>query len=348
MEELQDAIEDAQYVSAIASAEDGPRPVLPWEIPSEEQLATWKESVLAKGDANSPVPFQFEWVVSRALGLFLFSAYLKEVCDDYVEINFIEEVLRWKATRGRLRADVTSIIVSKYLTHVPMPVMVEEEVNATSNGNSGEGASDDDAKNEAKAGTPTRPERPAKTEITETDLAMQPITRFTPERIREMRAQCYDASTDRSAVGLCGPVLDVIVNRVDHLRNMPGFGNIHHVDLADSIKSEDGRSSVERDESKDDKKAGRKQLSIISNALSDDLFDEALVVIAENLKEKHWEGFQLSEQYTKLLNFLWFQDRRVVEEDFFLMRVLGRGGFGLVTGESASNHSLIHNHRYVI
>jgi hypothetical protein len=35
MEELQDAIEDAQYLSAVSSVEDGPRPVLPWEIPTE-------------------------------------------------------------------------------------------------------------------------------------------------------------------------------------------------------------------------------------------------------------------------------------------------------------------------
>ena len=42
MEELQDAIEDAQYVNAIATQEDGPRPVLPWEKPTEEQLQEWE------------------------------------------------------------------------------------------------------------------------------------------------------------------------------------------------------------------------------------------------------------------------------------------------------------------
>ena len=72
---------------------------------------------------------------------------------------------------------------------------------------------------------------------------------------------------------------------------------------------------------------------MITNTLPEDLFDEAYVIITQNVKEKHWQGFVESEQYTKLLNFLWFQDRPVVEEDFFLMRVLGRGGFGLVTGK---------------
>jgi hypothetical protein len=71
----------------------------------------------------------------------------------------------------------------------------------------------------------------------------------------------------------------------------------------------------------------------MTNTLPEDMFDEAVVIIVEIMKEKHWKGFLESEQYTKLLNFLWFRDRTVVEEDFFLMRVLGRGGFGLVTGE---------------
>ena len=35
MEELQDAIEDAQYVNAISNVDDGPRPVLPWPRPPD-------------------------------------------------------------------------------------------------------------------------------------------------------------------------------------------------------------------------------------------------------------------------------------------------------------------------
>jgi hypothetical protein len=30
---------------------------------------------------------------------------------------------------------------------------------------------------------------------------------------------------------------------------------------------------------------------------------------------------------------MWHRDRKVADDDFFLMRVLGRGGFGLVTGK---------------
>eukprot|EP00568_Trieres_chinensis_P014499 CAMPEP_0183325702 /NCGR_PEP_ID=MMETSP0160_2-20130417/80212_1 /TAXON_ID=2839 ORGANISM="Odontella Sinensis, Strain Grunow 1884" /NCGR_SAMPLE_ID=MMETSP0160_2 /ASSEMBLY_ACC=CAM_ASM_000250 /LENGTH=57 /DNA_ID=CAMNT_0025493529 /DNA_START=127 /DNA_END=296 /DNA_ORIENTATION=- len=53
MEELQDAIEDAQYVNAISNVEDGPRPVIPWEKPTEEQIAEWKDR-LRKRDKENP------------------------------------------------------------------------------------------------------------------------------------------------------------------------------------------------------------------------------------------------------------------------------------------------------
>lgn len=72
-------------------------------------------------------------------------------------------------------------------------------------------------------------------------------------------------------------------------------------------------------------------MSLISNRLPGNLFDRAEVLVAERVRERHWAGFQRSTYHDRLLRFLWFQDRTVVEEDFFVMRVLGRGGFGLVT-----------------
>ena len=56
MEELQDAIEDAQYVNAIATQEEGPRPVLAWEIPTEEQLAAWETKINESKDENGAQP----------------------------------------------------------------------------------------------------------------------------------------------------------------------------------------------------------------------------------------------------------------------------------------------------
>ena len=63
-----------------------------------------------------------------------------------------------------------------------------------------------------------------------------------------------------------------------------------------------------------------------------DIFDEIELIMMEGLKRQYWEDFLASKEYKRLLNFWWYCDRKVVEDDFYLMRVLGRGGFGLVHG----------------
>mmetsp|Transcript_565 Transcript_565/g.909 ORF Transcript_565/g.909 Transcript_565/m.909 type:complete len:684 (-) Transcript_565:105-2156(-) len=330
MEELQDAIEDAQYVNAIASVEDGPRPVLPWEIPTEEQLASWKQSKNKTG--GSPAPFEFEWTLSHPLGFFLFSAYLKEECHDYVLINFMEEVARWKSTQGRFRAEKTSFIASNYLLSPKMAVKVNTasaQTHATSEESTttaGEGeAAPEGAAEPAEVDVP-KFELPPKTEISEHDLCRDPVELSAEER-KELSSKNSDPTKNCIAVG--GEVLQTILSKLDKLRgydSLPAY-SCHSKNGGDS----DGNSSSDEIPSSDSSKERTRLLSLMSNDLPQNLFDCAEVIVAENVREKHWAGFEGSEYYTKLLNFLWIQDKKVVEEDFFVMRVLGRGGFGLVT-----------------
>jgi beta-adrenergic-receptor kinase len=56
----------------------------------------------------------------------------------------------------------------------------------------------------------------------------------------------------------------------------------------------------------------------------------------ESLRLEYWEAFIASKHYLRLLNFLWYQDRPIGPDDFYVMRVLGRGGFGLVNGKYCS------------
>jgi hypothetical protein len=77
----------------------------------------------------------------------------------------------------------------------------------------------------------------------------------------------------------------------------------------------------------------RSQTISPSQAVSASVFDDAERVVMESLRRDYWESFLESEHYRKLKNFLWYRDRPVVPGDFFVMRVLGRGGFGLVNGE---------------
>lgn len=334
MEELQDAIEDAQYVNAIAAVGDGPRPVLPWEIPTEEQLSEWKAEARSKAAEGSPEPFTMDWTLSHALGFFLFSAYLKESCKEYVQINFIEEVLRWKLTQGRHRAEKTSFIIENYLSSQtsssassapaePLDPPAEKSVDDPENGTANQ------------QNTPKSAKLPDMSQIEEHDLMFTP-NEMPPEELQELCSESLDPSCSKNCIGLKGPVLETIMDRVDKLKNAPDFESLRHIREG----FENGSLAVDDDEEKVDivhkeKKPCRdrslRNLSVVANTLPSNLFDCAETVIVQNLRGKHWDGFQASEHNAKFLNFLWFQDRKVEEEDFFVMRVLGRGGFGLVT-----------------
>eukprot|EP00957_Ditylum_brightwellii_P118631 9048539-Ditylum_brightwellii.AAC.1 len=61
--------------------EEGPWPVLAWEIPSKEVATEWREKVCKHNDGEN-----------RPEGV----AYLKEKCNDYVRINFVKEVPQWR------------------------------------------------------------------------------------------------------------------------------------------------------------------------------------------------------------------------------------------------------------
>ena len=337
MEELQDAIEDAQYVNAISSVEDGPRPVLPWEIPTEEQLTSWKQSKIKAG--GSPAPFEFEWTLSHPLGFFLFSAYLKEVCHDYVLVNFMEEVARWKSTQGRFRAEKTSFIASNYLLSPKAATTtkistVSGQTHTTSDEstheNEGESSPSADADNAVDMSQLF--EIPPKTEIHEYDLCREPAP-LSQEKMDELFSENADPTKNCIAVG--GEVLQSILTKLDKLRNTPGYDSLPKYSSHSGGNVGDSASSMDSIASNSSVKTSERTrlLSLLSNDLPQSLFDNAEVIVAETVRKKYWAGFERSTYYTKLLNFLWFQDKKVVEEDFFVMRVLGRGGFGLVTGK---------------
>jgi hypothetical protein len=81
------------------------------------------------------------------------------------------------------------------------------------------------------------------------------------------------------------------------------------------------------------KHSRQKSLSKSLSKRQGDLFDKIGLIVLEIIKLKHWGAFKQSQKWSKLIIYLWHKDRTVTDEDFFLMRVLGRGGFGLVTGK---------------
>jgi hypothetical protein len=258
----------------------------------------------------------------------------------------MEEVARWKTTRGRFRAERTSFIASNYLLSPKKAGSKEESENrvpsgqthATSEESTGEGES---ASPETAVNNDVAPqfELPPKTEIKEYDLFREPVS-FTSDEIKELSTKNIDPTKNCIAIG--GEVLQTILKQLDRLRNTPGFKSLPEYSLHDKGVDNDEEEEGGEDNGNDNAESTSERaksserarvLSLMTQDLPESLFDSAEVIVAERVREKYWEGFKASEQYTKLLNFLWFQDKKVVEEDFFVMRVLGRGGFGLVTGK---------------
>ena len=362
MEELQDAIEDAQYVNAISNVDDGPRPVLPWEIPTEEQLAEWRDAVKArKRRPGDPDPFGFDWTLEQALGFFLFSAYLKETCRDYVQINFVEEVLRFKEARGGARRDSVRRIVKNYLLPLAdkpataAPAGAEaaaaggEAAEQSPEGEAAGGEGDDAA---APAPAAPAPQLPEKTEIDEYDLARPPPKEEVVTK-EEMEAST-DSTCSRCCVGLTGSILDEILEKATVPVDKSAASTPAKAPAPASASEPSSTSEAENDVvNTDDAAAAAADTTAATNGpasapstidptvkrrvsetkiqrLPDNFFDKAEAVVLASIKAKYWDSFDGSEEHTKLMHFLWFQDRKVIEEDFFVMRVLGRGGFGLV------------------
>lgn len=67
MEELQDAIEDVQYLQAVNSKDSGPSPTEPWPFPSEKELEEFNAERLRK-DGKC---YSLERICSGVLGLYL-------------------------------------------------------------------------------------------------------------------------------------------------------------------------------------------------------------------------------------------------------------------------------------
>ncbi|KAE9310517.1 hypothetical protein PF008_g20444 [Phytophthora fragariae] len=75
-----------------------------------------------------------------------------------------------------------------------------------------------------------------------------------------------------------------------------------------------------------------KRTSLDGKACALTLFDELEACVLCSLEQYHLKDFRSSAFHKRLIAFLLLQKRRVSEDDFTVLRVLGRGGFGMVNG----------------
>lgn len=324
MEELQDALEDAQYVNAI-NLDEGPRPITAWEKPSEEEMEKWKMGLIKKWNDSSkknstPEPFSFGWAMAYPLGFFMLSSFIKQSSDDYVQITFIEEILRWRYLRGRSRGSKIRKIYDRYLT----PGDIDEETKER--------------------------KKPKLYQIDETDLEYVPGgNQISQEELSTLVSKHIDDSCSKNTIGIDGPFYDEVMKKIHEcldddvstlatddvsaystFSSQTSFSEQNPADepASNSQEEETAPISPKRDKAEEKEKAMRsKHLTRAPK----DIFDNLEQVVVEIIRMKHWNAFKQTPDWTKLIEYLWHRDRKITDEDFFLMRVLGRGGFGLVT-----------------
>jgi len=346
MEELQDALEDAQYVNAI-NVYEGPRPIKKWPVATVEEMNEWKGALTQQWEHNPHKsalnePFSFFWVLSSSVGFFMFSSYLKEAAGDYLQINFVEEVLRWRKLNGQERRVGLKNIITSYL--LPRPTHPKTN----------------------------QPCLPAMTLIGKSFLMYRPVgVILNVERLKKYMEQDIKTTSEKTCIGLDGRVREGIlssIRRVDCAHTTSTLKTSKNLDqnenstkktstiVASKNEAEgpliDQAETEELDDNHNkeyavfpeetDTEVIKKNRRLIFLSPEDDIFNVAIQIILESIRLKHWENFISVEtgHWSKLIKLLWNKDRPVAYGDFYLMRVLGRGGFGLVTGDLNFFHIL--------
>lgn len=299
----------------------------------DEEMTRWN-AVLMKEWTDSPdmeqlpEPFTYEWMMHSSLGFYLFATYIKETSHDYLQINFIEELLRWRYLRGQSRGSKLKRIYEQYLLPCPRDELTKQPI------------------------------RPPLLTIEEVDLectyVKPPISK---EDLRQLALEHMDDSCRKSAIGIHGRCYDSLMNVLEDYLSRESSAETVEISLDGNTATEEGGEDGEgptgngddqQDESDDRNDDDGDNESISSNhstsamsqsklagrALSrvpKEIFAEIEMIILECIRLRHFDDFKKSGEWPKFINYLWHRDKKISDEDFFLMRVLGRGGFGLVT-----------------
>lgn len=111
MEELQNAIEDAVYLSAVS--ETLPTPSEKWIAPTPVQL----EEFVANLKVSDPACFTLGRLCEKILGFFMFGKFCRKRSVKYaIMYSFLVDIIRFKRQRGRAkRRQYAREIIEKYL-----------------------------------------------------------------------------------------------------------------------------------------------------------------------------------------------------------------------------------------
>lgn len=322
----------------------------------------------------------YEYICSQPLGFFLFAHYVKDVRKDYVRMNFVEDVAKYKMKVGQQRQlqlslssavlqDMAREIANSYLIHrhailqqkhtiatVPVAVAsVHSEADSIVN------VDRDRNVLVLKSPSDRQLRKLPKKDIVELDLHRPIYTTINNKRllsnlsddvirdkqqkillmIEKLLKDNLDNTCTDCPIGIRnGEILSQTLLRCG-FPTQTDFAAVPGSLPISTTKATSTNSSQTASNTNNMTDADEITTAITNKKYSyfDDIgniFDLLEFIVLEGLVLEYWQDFiTKSVEYKRLLNFWWFRDCPVVEEDFYLIRVLGRGGFGLVHGRNS-------------
>lgn len=332
MDELHDAIQDAQYIGAVTNAHRGPSAA--FYAPTQSELAQFVDRQERTHGQNW---LALESLLDLPLGFYFFRRFCEAEQHGVLKLDFLVEVTKFRAlSTGEARVAQARDIYERFCCE-------------TSTGASGGGSSATVIKavsspshdGSSAANHPLSPVSPAMTASTTSPqddrfasaASSSPTRSFSLGHLDELNlasittrgvvfwhknagkmamsdaTDLYKANASESSpIGVGGEVVRRIASVLK--RKQPGG------ELANSpVKSESRANSF-----------------LDFKNFPPTLFDELEACVLCSLAQLHYQDFRSSVFYKRLIVFLYLQTRRVSEDDFTVLRILGRGGFGMVNG----------------
>ncbi|KAF1332692.1 Agc/grk/bark protein kinase, partial [Globisporangium splendens] len=353
MDELHDAIQDAQYIGAVTNAHRGPSAA--FYNPSQSELNQFVEK---QERASGSDWLSLENILDQPLGFY----FMRRFCDSEQhgvrKLDFLTEVTKYRSlvsadqrfARAREIWDQFCVVPPQFGSSLAGPT----------------GPTDTSASPVSTVTSSPAPTLSSRSLVSPSDneggeIGRSGSSRFTLGSLKDLNvasittngiifwrkgestvqasevAGLYrECASKMCPIGVGGEVTqrigNVIKRKAPPSKCAPGSSS----PCSSALESDlGGRSSASPTASQSTNGRSHDKGSLTSDELKNcppSLFDELEACVLFSLEQMHLKDFRSSVFHRRLLTFLFLQTKRVTEEDFTVLRVLGRGGFGMVNG----------------
>ncbi|KAG1692141.1 hypothetical protein DVH05_025761 [Phytophthora capsici] len=370
MDELHDAIQDAQYIGAVTNAQRGPSAA--FYNPSANELTQFVDR---QERALGSDWLGLENLLDMPLGFYFFRRFCEAEQHGSRKLDFLVEVTKYRT----LQTAEQRAVKAREIWDLFFGNATPESNPNTTRRESGVTVWSPVTRGEARLHQ-TSPVSPATARSTSpgtdysstgTNLHSPPVGRPSPTRMSlgcleelnvasmttngivfwrknessvtraDVRSLFNTVSTEASPLGVGGEVVQRLTavfkrnqsesERGDSMNCVRDGSPTAGVSTTASTVSTSELNDLGMD-TRSESSLTKKRSSSESKISALTLFDELEACVLCSLENYHMKDFRSSAFHKRLIAFLFLQKRRVSEDDFTVLRVLGRGGFGMVNG----------------